>query len=107
MTATILESIGSMRASLDELETAYHTAAVSHYNEVAGRLAQRLGAPQLPELLALPALRALQRRGAAARDGRPKHRKEHRAMGALDVEGLEELDAGHTVAVRAGVGVEE
>jgi hypothetical protein len=116
-------------------------------------------------------MRELQEKGAAARDGRPKHRQakaaraekehrpapatttpavdrrkliaqrvkatsrqvclicqkpghnartcprrrrevdeaegQHRVMGALDVEGLEELDAGHTVALRAGVGVED
>ena len=57
MTATILENITSVRASLDELEAAYHTAAaaVTHYNEVAGRLVAKLGTSQLPGLLALPA----------------------------------------------------
>jgi hypothetical protein len=275
MTATILENITSVRASLDELETAFRAAAtaVARYHELAGGLALRLGAPLPAELLALPApievkaeesappprgvarpkpaakerpvrearpapvgvtcfrahgrdagpcrgkvalvrcnqcdwtralceahregpraamvlsahyrvehtpkgkaaLKALQRRGAAARDGRPKHRKAKAAkaakaekaekerhpapasttvdrrnliaqrmrrvtkglrclvcrepghtarfcprrseeavegtprpaMGALEVEGLEELDAGHTVALRAGGGVED
>ena len=71
MTATILENITSVRASLDELEAAFRAAAtaVARYHELAVGLAARLG--------------------------------------ALDVQGLEELDAGHDVTPRAGVGVED
>jgi len=45
MTATILENITSVRASLDELEAAFRAAAtaVARYHELAGGLALRAG----------------------------------------------------------------
>lgn len=51
------EHITSVRATLDELEAALHAVdtARARYHEVAGGLAERLGAPRLPELLQLPA----------------------------------------------------